>query len=158
MQVLFNSRLSVKRTLTSQYFSYGRVAGESSVRRRRGGRLTNMPNFVTVLLFLAATAVSFDGTTFSFGKIAQGTPVSHAFTFTNGTDGPATIEIVKPDCPCVTVAYPTFSIAPGKTATVKLTYDARLPGAFVKAASAKFAGITKPFALTVQGEVIPAQK
>jgi len=71
-------------------------------------------------------------TTHNFGKIQQGKPVSTEFTFTNAGSTPLVISNVKGSCGCTVTQYTKEPIAPGKTGTVKATFNAAAMGAFNK--------------------------
>src|SRR4051812_8640087 len=59
-----------------------------------------------------------------FGEIPQGKPVSVEFSFTNTGDAALLITDVKTSCGCTAPDYPKEPIAPGKTSTIKVTYNA----------------------------------
>ncbi|MEK6780212.1 MAG: DUF1573 domain-containing protein [Bacteroidota bacterium] len=67
-----------------------------------------------------------------FGKIKQGTPVTHEFTFTNKGKVPLVITNVAPSCGCTTPDWTRDPIAPGGQGFIKATFNAAAPGAFNK--------------------------
>jgi len=117
---------------------------------------------ITALLFFTAasaqtdSAVSFKTTTHSFGKIKQGKPVTTEFTFLNKTDKSVIIETAVAECGCTTPDYPKSPILKGKSAVIKVTYNAENPGKFTKKVTVKFANIKTPIELTIDGEVTPS--
>lgn len=68
-----------------------------------------------------------------FGKIVEGTKVTHRFTFRNAGTMPLDIIRVAPACGCMTVGEYTKSVGVGQTGGVTITLDtSRLLGAFMK--------------------------
>jgi hypothetical protein len=116
---------------------------------------------VAALLFISAHAqtvdsiASFKTTSYSFGKIKQSVPATTEFSFVNKGDKPLIIENAEAGCGCTTPDYPKTPIQKGKTAVIKVTYNAESPGKFTKQVTVKFANITTPVVLTINGEVIP---
>ncbi len=114
-----------------------------------------------IAAFLFVTAVNaqtdsvkvFTVTTHSFGKIKQHVPATTEFAFTNNTGKPLIIETATAECGCTTPEYPKIPIQQGKTAAVKVTYNAENPGKFTKRVTVKFANVKQPVILTIDGEV-----
>lgn len=71
-------------------------------------------------------------TTHDFGKIPQGKPVTHEFKFTNSGKVPLVLSTVSASCGCTTPEWTKEPIAPGKTGSIKATYNAAGVGAFNK--------------------------
>ena len=115
---------------------------------------------LTALMFLSATAqtdssaVKFKTLTYSFGKIKQQVPASTEFSFSNKSDKAIIIETATAECGCTTPDYPKTPIMKGKTAAIKVTYNAENPGRFTKRVTVKFANIKDPVILTIDGEVV----
>lgn len=95
-----------------------------------------------------------EATTFDFGKIEQGKPVSHDFTFTNTGTTPLVISNVRGSCGCTVTDYSRDPIAPGKTGMVKATFNAAAIGAFNKSirVTANVEGANET--LYIKGEVV----
>jgi hypothetical protein len=104
---------------------------------------------------------AFDAQTFDFGKIKQGTPVTHEFTFTNAGSVPLIITNVQASCGCTTPDWSREPIAPGAKGFIKATYSAASMGAFTKSVNvtANVQGGTVQLLIKgeVQGEVQPQQ-
>jgi len=111
--------------------------------------------FVT-LGAMAQAPVKFTNTEHSFGKIAQNKPASYEFAFVNTGAKPLVIDVATAECGCTTPEYPKDAFPTGKGGKIKVTYNAANPGAFTKKVTVKFANVTDPVILTIQGEVIPA--
>jgi hypothetical protein len=102
--------------------------------------------------------VEFKTMKYSFGKIDQGKPVTTEFTFSNSSGKPVIIESAVAGCGCTKPEYPEAPIPNGKTGTIKVTYNAANPGAFTKTVTVKFANVTEPVVLTIDGEVVKKDK
>ena len=89
-----------------------------------------------------------------FGKIPQGTPVTHEFKFTNSGKTPLVITHVQASCGCTTPAWSKDPIPPGGEGFVKATFNAASMGGFNKTITV-MANVEHGFKqLTVKGEVI----
>lgn len=104
----------------------------------------------------AEELVSFKETVYDFGKIKQGVPVTHDFTFTNIGDKPVVIESATASCGCTTPTWPQAPVAKGKQDKIKAGFNAAAPGAFTKQITIKVAGAPAPTTLTIKGEVLSA--
>jgi len=115
---------------------------------------------ITVPVFAQTTIapVEFKETKHSFGKIQQGKPVSTEFTFTNTSAKPVVIESAVAGCGCTKPEYPETPVLKGKTASIKVTYNAASSGSFTKTVTVKFAGVAEPLILTIDGEVLKPGK
>ncbi len=106
--------------------------------------------------FAQSKPLEFKEEKFSFGKIKQGVPVTHVFTFKNTSDKPIVIESAVAGCGCTTPEYSKGAIAKGATDQIKVTYNAQAMGAFTKQVTVKVANETNPIVLNIEGEVINA--
>lgn len=113
---------------------------------------------VAVLAIASLTLMSFTGSAFyniikvnwvkeshDFGEIPQGKPVSFEFAFTNTGNEPLLIANVITTCGCTASEYSAAPIAPGKSSSIKVSYNAALVGAFTKTVTVNFqdAGLNK---------------
>lgn len=69
--------------------------------------------------------LQFDKTEYDFGKILQGEVVSYTFHFTNAGDAPLIITSVDKSCGCTASEFPRQPIDPGKTGSIKISYDSK---------------------------------
>lgn len=101
--------------------------------------------------------IRFDESTFNFGTVAEhGGPVSHSFRFTNTGDANLVIVDAKADCGCTEPKYPAKPIAPGKTGTIKVTFNPIYrPGAFTKVITIRTNAAQKKVRLKITGTVNP---
>lgn len=92
-----------------------------------------------------------------FGKIKQGVPVIYSFEITNTSDKPLVVENSWASCGCTTPEKIVDPIMPGKTAKLKVEYNAAAVAAFHKDVYVKFAGIEQPKTLQISGEVLSTE-
>lgn len=79
--------------------------------------------------------IKFDKLTHNFGTFSENSPiVSCVFTFTNIGDAPLVIHQAIASCGCTVPDYTKEPILPGKTGTIKVTYNGtgKYPGSFKK--------------------------
>ena len=124
-----------------------------------------MKSFLSLLFFFgmislvnAQSEVTFAEKTHSFGKIKQHVPVTYVFSFTNSSTRPVVIENAEAECGCTKPEYTKGAIMKGKTSEIKVTYNSENAGSFKKNVPVKFAGLSTPYILTIEGEVIPEKK
>jgi len=102
-------------------------------------------------------AFKWDATTFDFGKIPQGKPVTHEFKFSNVGKVPLVLSSVNASCGCTTPDWTKDPIAPGKTGTIKATFNAASAGAFNKSITVNANVEGGATYLTIKGEVVQPQ-
>ena len=108
----------------------------------------------TIAFAADAPPVQFKNLKYSFGKIKQGTPVTTTFDFTNTSGKPVVIELATAECGCTTPDYPKTPILKGKSAAIKVTYNAANAGHFEKKVTVKLANIAEPIVLQIEGDVV----
>ena len=94
---------------------------------------------------------------YDFGKIKQNVPAIYTFEITNKSDKPLVIENAHATCGCTVPEYQKEPIAPGKTAKIKVQYNAANGGHFDKTVFVKLAGVDEEKALGITGEVLTAE-
>ncbi len=104
----------------------------------------------------AEDVLKFKELAFDFGKIKQGSPVSHDFTFTNTSDNPVIIESAMASCGCTTPVKPEGAIQKGKDDKISAGFNAANVGPFNKSITIKVAGVDMPLQLKITGEVLTA--
>ena len=80
----------------------------------------------------SAQTISFDKTTYDYGKVKVGADGHRFFTFKNTGDKPLIISRVQASCGCTTPEWSQDPIMPGKTAQLKVGYNTTLVGPFSK--------------------------
>jgi hypothetical protein len=120
---------------------------------------------VLVLLLTVATVsfaqkgvMKFKAETHSFGKIEQGKPVTHEFTFTNTGTDPIVISNVSASCGCTTPSYTKDPVLPGKTGSIKATYNAAAMGSFNKSITVFSNAESANLTLFLKGEVVTKEQ
>ena len=103
-------------------------------------------------LELTPTQITWDKLELDFGKIKHQVPATATFKLTNNGKTPLTITEVAASCGCTSPSYTKEPIKPGETGEVKLTYDSKISGIFIKTAYVKTADGQK-FTLKIKGEV-----
>ncbi len=101
---------------------------------------------------LAVAAV--DNLVFDFGKIKQGVPVTHEFSFINKGKVPMIITNAAPSCGCTIPAWTKDPIPPGGQGFVKATFNAAGVGAFDKSVTVTANVETGVVMLRIRGEVL----
>lgn len=94
--------------------------------------------------------------TYDFGKIKQNVPAVATVTVTNIGTEPLIIDQATPSCGCTISDYTKTPIAPGKTGTIKATYNAAAVGHIDKTITVKFAGADDVKFIKLTGEVLAA--
>lgn len=97
---------------------------------------------------------AWDETTHDFGKIQQGKPVIAEFSFKNKGGVPLMISNARGSCGCTGVEYPKEAILPGKTGTIKATFNAAAVGTFNKTVTVESNAEGGPSVLAIRGEVV----
>lgn len=126
-----------------------------------------MRHLLFSLLCLAAagayadSSIALEEKSHDFGLIQEDKgPVSHQFTFTNNGDSPLVILDAKAECGCTRPTIPLQPIAPGKSASIKVTYlPAGRPGEFIKSVKVTTNDPkNKKIKLKISGSVIPSSE
>ena len=90
-------------------------------------------------------------TSFDFGRIPQGRPVTHNFEVVNKSNKPLMIENVEASCGCTTPEWSQQPIAPGASSVIKVGFNASSEGKFQKNITIHYGDKVK--ALIISGEV-----
>lgn len=94
--------------------------------------------------------------TYNFGKVKQNVPAKATVMVTNIGTGVLLIEEVVPSCGCTNAEYTKTPIAPGKTGSISVTYNAAALGHIDKTLTVKFAGADDAKFVKLTGEVLTA--
>ncbi len=101
--------------------------------------------------------IKFEKTVHDFGKFTENNSVmTCSFLFTNTGKAPLIITQCVASCGCTIPMYSDKPIAPGKTGTIKVTYNGkgRLPGQFKKIITVMTNASNKLTRLYIQGEML----
>ena len=94
-------------------------------------------------------------TTYDFGKIQQGRPVTHVFEITNTGSTVLLLANVQASCGCTTPEWSKDPIQPGATAAIKVGYNAASEGNFNKTITIQYDN-DKTKVLNITGTVFKA--
>jgi len=99
--------------------------------------------------------IEFKETVYDFGTFSESEGfVSHTFTFTNKGNAPLVVNDVKPSCGCTSPEWTMNPVAPGKSGTIKVTYNASgRPYQFEKTITVKSNSKDGNVILTIKGIV-----
>lgn len=111
----------------------------------------------STLSFAQKGVLKFKEETHKFGKVPQGTPVTHEFVFTNTGSDPVVISNVTASCGCTTPDWTREPVMPGKTGFVKATFNAASVAPFNKPVTVFSNTEGGTISLTLNGEVIAKQ-
>ncbi len=98
----------------------------------------------------------FNTNKYDFGKVKQNVPAVYSFEITNTSNKPLVIENAHATCGCTVPEYQKDPILPGKTAKIKVQYNAANGGQFDKTVFVKLAGVDEEKSLGITGEVLAA--
>ncbi|GAB4024951.1 DUF1573 domain-containing protein [Spirosoma gilvum] len=108
----------------------------------------------SVAMIVPAAVFNWKNATHDFGKIPQGKPVTVEFAFTNKGELPLVINRAQGSCGCTGVEYPKEPVMPGKSGSVKATYNAAAMGAFNKSVTVESNAEGGTVVLYFKGEVV----
>lgn len=94
---------------------------------------------------------------YDFGKVKQNVPATYTFEITNISAKPLVIENAHSTCGCTVPEFPKEPILPGKSAKIKVQYNAANGGHFDKPVYVKLAGVDEEKVLGITGEVLTAE-
>lgn len=96
--------------------------------------------------------MAFASETHDFGTVSEGPAAEYEFSFTNKGKEPIVIQQVHASCGCTTPSYSKDPVLPGKTGTVKASFNTTgRPGSFTKTITVLSNAGSK--VLTIKGEV-----
>ena len=100
--------------------------------------------------------IKFDKTTYDFGTFSENSPVvTGTFTFTNVGTSALVIHQAVASCGCAVPEYTQEPVMPGKTGTIKVTYNGtgKLPGTFKKSVTLRTNAKTEMVRLYITGNM-----
>lgn len=121
-----------------------------------------------ILLMMAGHAVAqgkadikFDKMQHDFGTFSEGDGVkTHTFNFTNVGDAPLVIHQAVASCGCTVPTFTQEPVMPGKTGSIKVTYNGagRYPGHFKKSITVRTNSKTEMLRLFIEGNMTAKEK
>ncbi len=124
---------------------------------------TSFALFIALFVFVGSSfaqkgVMKFVTETHDFGKIVQGTPVTHVFTFRNvGTD-PIIINDASASCGCTKPSWSKEPVMPGKTGSVSATFNAGVVAPFNKSVTVTSNAESPSVTLYLKGEVVATKE
>ncbi len=120
---------------------------------------TALSLFVALFVFVGVSfaqdgVATFTAEAHDFGKIEQGKPVTHVFTFKNTGTAPILVIDATASCGCTKPAWSKEPVAPGQTGQVSATFNAAGMGPFNKTVTVTSNAKTSTVYLTLKGEVV----
>lgn len=103
-----------------------------------------------------AAEIKFDKTTHNFGTFSEENPiVTGTFTFTNIGNAPLVIHQAVASCGCAVPEYTKEPVMPGKTGTIKVTYNGtgKMSGHFKKSVTLRTNAKTEMVRLFIEGDM-----
>jgi hypothetical protein len=94
-------------------------------------------------------------TSYNFGKIQQGRPVTHNFEILNTGKEPLMLDNVQASCGCTTPEWSRDAIQAGASTTIKVGYNAAAEGDFTKTITIHYNNLQVK-TLTISGSVFKA--
>lgn len=88
------------------------------------------------------------------GRIPQGKPVTHTFTFSNSGKSNLVIQSVEPSCGCTAADFSRDPLAPGESGFVKAVFNAAEVGVFNKSITFRSNASPATRILVLKGEVV----
>jgi hypothetical protein len=101
-----------------------------------------------------ATHIVFENTELDMGKLTQDHPGTATFSFENTGDAPLLIYSAEASCGCIQPEYPEEPLSPGEEGGIKVTYDAKSPGKFIKSITIYHNGDNNYDVLKISGTVV----
>ncbi|MFY8165393.1 MAG: DUF1573 domain-containing protein [Sediminibacterium sp.] len=101
--------------------------------------------------------ITFVKETHDFGNIPQGVPATYEFVFKNTGKTPLIVTNAAASCGCTTPEWTKEPIKPGKTGTIKATFNAASPGPFTKSVTVVSNAKNSTVLLYLKGDVKPAE-
>ena len=115
--------------------------------------------FVALFVFVSVSfaqngVAAFAQEAHDFGKVEQGKPVTHMFTFKNTGTEPMVVLDAVASCGCTKPSWSKEPVAPGQTGQVSATFNAAGMGPFNKTVTVTTNAKTSTVYLTLKGEVV----
>ncbi|MCR5131045.1 MAG: DUF1573 domain-containing protein [Prevotella sp.] len=104
--------------------------------------------------------IKFEKVTHNFGEFSESSPVQECiFTFTNQGEAPLVINQAVASCGCTVPNYTKEPIMPGKSGSIKVTYNGKgkFPGHFKKSITVRTNGKPEMTRLYIEGTMKAAE-
>jgi len=105
----------------------------------------------------AQDSILFKSIVHDYGTIVQGSDGTCEFVFTNKGEAPLVLSNVRASCGCTVPQWPQEPILPGKSSSIKVSYNTNNVGNFSKTITVNSNAINNTVVLQIQGNVTPKQ-
>lgn len=112
-----------------------------------------MESFTVDMTTSQTTQIHFSQSEINMGHLERGKPKTVSFQFKNTGENPLMIHNVEASCGCTKPQWPRQPITPGQSGEIKVTYDAKYPGRFMKSVKVFCNSEKGMVELLVKGEV-----
>lgn len=102
--------------------------------------------------------IFFAQTTYDYGEIQEGSDGIYTIDFKNVGDTPIVVNRVRSSCGCTVPSWPQEPVEPGAAGEIKVKYNTRLTGSFMKSVYVYSSAENSPVKLTVKGKVLPMER
>lgn len=102
--------------------------------------------------------IYFAQTTYDYGEIEEGSDGIYTIEFKNIGDTPIVVNRVRSSCGCTVPSWPKEPVEPGTEGEIKVQYNTRLTGSFMKSVYVYSSAENSPVKLTVKGKVLPMER
>ena len=100
-------------------------------------------------------SIKFVNTMHDYGTIVQGSDGTCEFKFTNKGKLPLVLSNVKASCGCTVPEWPKEPILPGKSSSIKVSYNTNNQGNFNKSITVNSNALNNTVILQIKGNVTP---
>jgi hypothetical protein len=102
-------------------------------------------------------SIVFEKMVHDYGTIVQGADGNSEFRFTNKGKAPLVLSNVHASCGCTVPEWPKEPILPGKSASIKVTYNTNNVGSFGKTITVNSNAVNPTVVLQIKGIVTAKQ-
>jgi hypothetical protein len=101
------------------------------------------------------SSIEFENTVYDFGSIAYNSDGRCYFNFTNNSDIPLIVNVVRSTCGCTRPEWPEKPVQPGDKERIGITYNTKIVGRFQKSITVYSNAKNSPVKLFIKGSVEP---
>ena len=102
-------------------------------------------------------SIKFEKILHDYGTIVQGADGNCEFKFTNSGKAPLILSNVQASCGCTVPEWPKEPIMPGKSSSIKVSYNTAIVGVFGKTITVNSNAVNNLVVLQIKGSVTPKQ-
>jgi len=97
--------------------------------------------------------IVFENTRYDYGEILVGSPGRCEFKFRNNGELPLVLTNVQASCGCTVPQWSKEPVQAGKTGVIKIKYNTRIPGTFLKTITVSSTAKNSMVILSIKGKV-----